>query len=89
MKHQSLKVVATSFKILAWVVVAIGIFSSILLGIRASTISASIYFLVGGLLITSIVTLLLLANSKIIQLFIDIEKNLSKLVELAEKTEKD
>ena len=88
MKYQTLNIIATSLRILAWIVVAIGIFSSILLGIRASTISASIYFLIGGFLITTILTLLLLANSKIIQLFIDIEENLSKLVKLAKKSEK-
>ena len=88
MKHQTLNIIAASFKILAWTVVVIGVFSSILLGIRAATLSASIYFLLGGFLVTAIITLLLLANSKIIHLFIDIEENLNKLVKLAKKTEK-
>ena len=89
MKHQTPNIIASSFKILAWIVVAIGLFSSILLGVRASTFSASIYFLLGGLLTTAIITLLLLANSKIIHLFIDIEEHLNKLVKLAKKMERD
>ena len=85
MKYQTLNIIAASFNILAWIVVALGIFSSILLGIRASTISASIYFLIGGFLVTAIITLLLLANSKLIHLFIDMEENLDRLAKRGEK----
>jgi len=67
------------------VVLVLGIFSSVLLGIRASTLLASIYFLLGGFLATGIITLILLASSKIIHLFIDIEEDLSKLVKLLKK----
>jgi len=89
MKYQTLTIIAASFKVLAWVVVAIGAFSSILLAIRASTFSASIYFLVGGFLVTAIIFLMMLTNSKIIHLFIDMKEDLSKLAKLVKKSVKD
>ena len=79
MKYQSLPIVASCLGVLAWVVVAAGVISSILLGIRAVTLLASVTFLLGGFLITAIFALILLATSKFIYLFLDIEEHLRKM----------
>ena len=88
MKYQSLILIASSTKVLAWVVVVIGILSSIRLGIIATTLLASISFLVGGLLVTAIVTAMLLASSKFIHLFLDIQKDLNEVAAALKKEPK-
>ena len=85
MKYQSLILVASCTKVLAWVVVAIGALSSIRLGIIASTPVASISFLLGGFLVTAIFTLMLLATSKFIHLFVDIQKDLNEIARVVKK----
>jgi len=79
MKYQSLLLIASCTKVLAWVVVAIGVLSSVRLGIIATTLPTSISFLLGGFLVTAIFTLMLLATSKLIYLFVDIQKDLSEI----------
>jgi len=88
-KYQSLILIASCVKVLAWVVVAIGVLSSIRLGIIATTLPASISFLLGGLLITAICTLMLLAISRFIHLFVDIQKDLSEIAGAIKKETKD
>jgi len=89
MKYQSLIVIASCTKVLAWVVVAIGVLSSIRLGIIATTLPASISFLLGGFLVTAICTLMLLATSKFIHLFVDLQKDLSDIAAVIKKEPKD
>ncbi len=89
MKYQSLILIASCVKVLAWVVVAIGVVSSIYLGIIATTLPASISFLLGGLLVTAICTLMLLATSKFIHLFVDIQKDLSEIAGAIKREPKD
>ena len=89
MKYQSLLIIASGIRILAWIVVAIGIISSIRLGIIATTLPASISFLLGGLLVTALSTIMLLATSRFIHLFVDMQKNLSEISELIKRNQKD
>ena len=89
MKYQSLILIASCVKVLAWVVVAIGVVSSIRLGIIATTLPASISFLLGGLVVTAICTLMLLAISRFIHLFVDIQKDLSEIAGAIKKETKD
>jgi len=89
MKYQSLILIASCTKILAWVVVAAGVISSILLGIRAATILASVTFLLGGFLITAIATLMLLAISRFIHLFVDMQQDLSEIAASIKKEPQD
>ena len=89
MKYHSLILIASCIKILAWVVVAIGVLSSIRLGIIATTLPASISFLLGGLLVTAICTVMLLATSKFIHLFVDIQKDLSEIAGTINREPKD
>ena len=89
MKYQTLLIIASCTKILAWVAAAIGVFSSIRIGIIATTPLASISFLLGGLLVTAIFTLMLLATSKFIHLFVDIQQNLTEIASLLEKESKE
>ena len=79
MKYQSLPIIASSLSVLTWVVIVVGVISSILLGIRAATLLASITFLLGGLLATAISALMLLATSRLIYLFLDMEEHLSEI----------
>jgi len=89
MKYQSLMLIASCTKVLAWVVVAIGVLSSVRLGIIATTLPTSISFLLGGFLVTAIFTLMLLATSKLIYLFVAIEKDLSEIVGAIMREPKD
>jgi len=89
MKYQSLMLIASCTKALAWVVVAIGVLSSIRLGIIATTLPTSISFLLGGFLVTAIFTLMLLATSKLIHLFVDIQKDLSEIAGAIKREPKD
>ena len=79
MKYESLPIIASSLRVLSWVVVALGVISSVLLGKEAATVPASITFLILGLLVTAIFALMLLATSRLIYLFLDIEEHLSKI----------
>lgn len=69
--------------------VAVGVLSSISLGIRTSALMPAITILVGGLVATAIYALLLLAASKFIYLFIDVEEDLSRIAALLGKEPKD
>ena len=89
MKYQSLLLIASCTKVLAWVAVVIGILSSVRIGIIANTPLASITFLLGGLLLTAIFTLMLLATSKFIHLFVDMQQDLREIAELARKESKE
>ena len=79
MKYKTLLIIASCTKVLAWVAVAIGVFCSIYLGIIATTPLTSIGFLLGGFIVTAIFSLMLLATSKFIHLFVDIQKDLSDI----------
>ena len=89
MKYQSLMLIASCTKVLAWVVVVIGVLSSVRLGIIATTLPTSISFLLGGFLVTAIFTLMLLATSKLIHLFVDIQKDLSEIAGAIKREPKD
>jgi len=82
LKYQTLRVTASSLMILTWVVIVIGVISSILLGIRAATMQASITLLLGGFVLTAICALMLLAISKLIHLFLDMKEDLSEIARL-------
>jgi len=89
MKYQSLILIASCVRVLAWVVVAIGVLSSIWLGILATTLLTSIGFLLGGFLVTAIFTLMLLATSKFIHLFVDMQEDLSEIAGTTKRELKD
>ncbi len=89
MKYQSLILIASCTRILAWVAVVIGVLSSIRLGIVATTPLASISFLLGGLLVTAICALMLLAISRFIHLFVDMQKDLSEIAGSIKREPKD
>jgi len=89
MKYQSLILISSCTRILAWVVMAIGVLSSIYLGIIATTLPTAIGFLLGGLLVTAIFTLMLLATAKVMHLFVDMQKDLSEIAGLVKREPKD
>jgi len=85
MKHQTLRIIAYCFGILAWLVLLGGIIVSIIIGIGSATLIAKIGFTLGGLVLTAISMLILLAASKLIYLFIGIEEDLSKIKDIVKE----
>ena len=81
MKHQTLRIAASCLGILAWVVVAVGVIVSIIIGIGAATVLAKVSFLLGGFVLTAICTLMLIVASRLIYLLIDIEEDLSQIAD--------
>ncbi len=88
MKHQTLRIVASCFSVLAWVVVVAGIIVSIIIGIGAATLVARVGFLLGGFVLTAVYALVLLTASRLIYLFIDIDENLREIATLTRKEQK-
>jgi hypothetical protein len=64
---------------MAWVVLGVGVVTSVLMGIAASTVMSKLGILLGGLAFTAVSTLMLIAASNILYLFIDIEQDLSDI----------
>ena len=87
MKHQTLRIVAYCLGVLAWLVVLVGVIVSIIIGIASATLIAKVGFLLGGLVLTAISMLILLAASKLIYLLIDIEDDLSEIATFLKKEE--
>ena len=85
MKYQVLRRIADWLGVMVWVVVAVGVISTVVIGIAAATVMAKIGLLLAGLIITAIYALLLLAASRFICLFIDIEGNLGEITALIKK----
>ncbi|MFC2026712.1 hypothetical protein ACFLUX_01910 [Chloroflexota bacterium] len=81
MKHQTLRMAASCLGILTWVVVAVGVIVSLIIGIGAATAVAKVSFLLGGFVLTAILGLMLLVTSKLIYLLIEIEEDLSKIAD--------
>jgi hypothetical protein len=81
MKHQTLRIAASVLGVLTWIVVAVGIISSFIIGIGSATILAKVSFLLGGFVVTAITGSMLLITSKLIYLLIEIEEDLSKIAD--------
>ena len=79
---------ASCLKILTWVAVVFGVFVSIRLGIIATTLPSAVFFLMGGFFLTAVGASILMATSKFIYLFIDIEEELSEIARLAKNKPK-
>ena len=89
MKHQTLRVAAMLLAILAWVIGATGLVISVLVGIGAATVLAKIGFVLGGFIISAISVIMLLAISRLIYLFIDIEEHLARIAGFKEENTGD
>jgi len=85
MKNNSLHFVASGLRKLAWVVLVIGVVSSIIIGIAAATVWAKIGLLLGGMATAAVFFALLMAVASFLTLSID---NNEKLKEIAEKINK-
>jgi hypothetical protein len=85
MKHQTLRIASLLLSVLAWVIGAAGAVVSILVGIGAATVAATIGFVLGGFIISAFSVIMMLAVSKLIYLFIDIEEDLAKIARSVEK----
>jgi hypothetical protein len=79
MKRQTLRIVAYSLGVLAWVLVIIGIGFTVIIGMAAATVIARVAFVLGGLVMTAFIAASLLAASRLIYLLIDIEENLREI----------
>jgi hypothetical protein len=85
MKHQALRIIASILDKTAWLVAAAGVIISIIIGIAAATVATKIGILLGGLVLTAVNTLVLLAVSKLIYLFIGIDEALERIATLKDK----
>jgi hypothetical protein len=85
MKHQALRIIASILGKTAWLVAAAGVIISIIIGIAAATVATKIGILLGGLVLTAVNTLILLAVSKLIYLFIGIDEALERIAALKDK----
>ena len=85
MRYQGLRRIASYFKVLAWVTGTFGVASTVLLGIRTVSWTASVVFWLVGFVTTAVYILVLLAISQFIYLFLDMQKDLNKLAKLTEK----
>ena len=79
MKHQTLRIASLLLGVLAWVIGAAGALISILVGIGAATVLATIGFVLGGFIISAFSVIMMLAVSRMIKLFIDIEEDLAQI----------
>ena len=86
MKYRALRIIASSITVLVWVVVAIGVVASVMVGIGAVTAVAKIAFLLGGLVFTAIGALMLLMTSRLIYLLVDMEEDLSRIADIIKET---
>jgi len=85
MKHQTLRIIAYCFGILAWLVLLFGIIVSIIIGIGSATLIAKVGFTLGGLVVTAISILIMLAASKLIYLFIEVEEDISEIKDIVKE----
>lgn len=85
MKHQALRIISYCFGILAWLVLLVGIIVSIIIGIGSATLIAKVGFTLGGLVLTAISMLVLLAASKLIYLLIDVEEDLNEIKDIVKE----
>ena len=83
MKHKALRFAAFFLGVLAGLTAIIGLVVSILIGINAATVIARIGFVVGGFIISAFSVIMMLAVSKLIYLFIDVEEDLAKIARSA------
>jgi len=88
MKHQTLRIIASLLGKLAWLVAAAGIIISIIIGVAAATVATKIGILLGGLVLTAVNSLILLAASRLVYLFISIDESLKQITALKEKEQK-
>jgi hypothetical protein len=69
-------------------VAAAGIIISIIIGVAAATVATKIGVLLGGLVLTAVNSLMLLAASRLVYLFIGIDESLKQIAALKEKEQK-
>jgi len=84
-KYQTLSIIASCLKVLTWVVVVLGVIMSIRLSIISATLTAAITFLIIGFVATTVIALILLALSKLIYLFMDVEEELREIASLLKR----
>jgi len=82
MNNSTLFFVASTLRKLAWLILVVGVISSVIIGIPAATVWAKIGFLLGGIATSAVFFALLMAVASFLTLAID---NNEKLKEIAEK----
>lgn len=82
MKRQTLRIIAYSLGVLAWLLIIIGIGFTVIIGMAAATVIARVAFVLGGLVMTAFIAASLLAASRLIYLLIDIEDDLRGIMSI-------
>lgn len=78
MNHKAANIIASSLWVIGWVVLGGGIIASVIIAISASTVAAKLGFLLGGLAVSAVMALMLMAVSKLLTLLISIDGKLGK-----------
>ena len=85
MKHQTLRIVAYCLGALTWLVLIIGITATVIIGMSAVTVAARVGFVLGGLVMTAIFAVSLMASSRLVYLFVEIGEDLGEIKSCLEK----
>jgi hypothetical protein len=80
-RYRALRTIATVFRILAWIVLVLGVIGSIVVAVMAEGAAAAVLVLIAGLFGTAIYFLILFAAAGAIYVVIDIEQNTRDTVE--------
>jgi hypothetical protein len=79
MKHQTLRIVAYCLGALAWLVLVVGIVATVIIGMAAATVVARMAVVLGGLILTAMSAVSLLACSRLIYLLITMGDDLGEI----------
>jgi len=79
MKHKTLRIIAYSLGIIAWLLLAIGIAFTIIIGMAAASTIGRVAFVLAGLVMTAFLASSLLACSRLIYLLIDMGDDLKEI----------
>ena len=79
MRHQTLRIVAYCLGALTWLVLIIGVVATVIIGMAAATLVARVGFVLGGLVMTAIFAVSLMASSRLLYLFVEVGENLGEI----------
>ena len=79
MRHQTLRIVAYCLGALTWLVLIIGVVATVIIGMAAATLVARVGFVLGGLVMTAIFAVSLMASSRLLYLLVEAGENLGEI----------
>jgi hypothetical protein len=80
MKHEKLRVIASSLNIIAWAILVSGTVGFVIVAVGAATYMAKFGFFLGGVLFISMISLILMSLSKYILLSLDNNNKMEEIM---------